>query len=47
MLLATATPIQLHPVELWDLMNILSQKNDSVLGSSIEAGKKYWKQDAQ
>jgi hypothetical protein len=33
MLLATATPIQLYPVELWDLLNILSQKNDSVLGS--------------
>ncbi|MBI9031446.1 DEAD/DEAH box helicase family protein [bacterium] len=33
MLLATATPIQLYPIELWDLLNILSQKNDSVLGS--------------
>lgn len=33
MLLATATPIQMYPVELWDLLNILSQKNDSVLGS--------------
>ncbi|MBW9235081.1 DEAD/DEAH box helicase family protein, partial [Leptospira santarosai] len=32
MLLATATPIQLYPIELWDLMNILSQKTDSVLG---------------
>lgn len=35
MLLATATPIQLYPIELWDLMNILSQKNDSVLGSKF------------
>ncbi|PKM83667.1 MAG: helicase SNF2 [Firmicutes bacterium HGW-Firmicutes-13] len=33
MLLATATPFQLYPIELWDLLNILSQKNDSVLGS--------------
>jgi len=33
MLLATATPVQLYPIELWDLMNILSQNNDSVLGS--------------
>lgn len=33
MLLATATPVQLHPIEAWDLLLILSQKNDSVLGS--------------
>lgn len=33
MLLATATPVQLHPIEAWDLLEILSQKNDSVLGS--------------
>lgn len=39
MLLATATPIQMHPIELWDLMNILSQKNDSVLGSPAS----YWR----
>lgn len=39
MLLATATPIQLHAIELWDLMNILSQKNDSVLGSPAS----YWR----
>lgn len=32
MLLATATPVQLHPVEAWDLLHILSQGNDSVLG---------------
>ena len=32
MLLATATPVQLYPIECWDLLNILSQKNDSVLG---------------
>lgn len=32
MLLATATPVQLYPIECWDLLNILSQKNSSVLG---------------
>jgi len=32
MLLATATPVQLHPVEAWDLLYILSQGNDGVLG---------------
>lgn len=39
MLLATATPIQLYPLELWDLMNVLAQKNDSVLGSLSS----YWR----
>ena len=32
MLLATATPVQLHPMELWDLLNILSVSNPQVLG---------------
>ena len=32
MLLATATPIQLHPMELWDLLAILSVNNTQVLG---------------
>jgi hypothetical protein len=32
MLLATATPVQLHPVEAWDLLHVLSHGNDSVLG---------------
>lgn len=32
-LLATATPIQLHPMELWDLLYILSVNNPQVLGS--------------
>lgn len=32
MLLATATPVQLHPVEAWDLLRILSQGNEGVLG---------------
>lgn len=32
MLLATATPVQLHPVEAWDLLHTLAQGNDGVLG---------------
>ena len=34
MILATATPVQLHPLEAWDLLFILSQGNDGVLGGS-------------
>ncbi|HEY8805781.1 MAG TPA: phospholipase D-like domain-containing anti-phage protein, partial [Clostridium sp.] len=33
MLIATATPVQLHPIEAWDLLNILSQGSDGVLGN--------------
>lgn len=40
MLLATATPIQMYPIELWDLMNILSQKNHSVLGNKFSRWRK-------
>lgn len=43
MLLATATPIQMYPIELWDLLNILSQKNDSVLGSPSSNWRKLTK----
>ena len=32
MLLATATPVQLHPVEAWDLLHTLSHGHDGVLG---------------
>ena len=32
MLLATATPVQLHPVEAWDLLHTLSHGSESVLG---------------
>ncbi len=35
MILATATPVQLHPVELWDLLNVLAVNNDQVLGSAF------------
>lgn len=37
MLLATATPVQLYPIECWDLLNILSQKNSSVLGDKYSS----------
>ncbi len=36
MLLATATPVQLHPVEAWDLLHILSHGNDGVLGGQTQ-----------
>jgi hypothetical protein len=33
LLLATATPVQLRPVEAWDLLDVLSRGDDSVLGN--------------
>ena len=33
MLLATATPVQIHLIEAWDLLKILAQGNDMVLGT--------------
>lgn len=39
MLLATATPVQLYKIEAFDLLNILSQANGSVLGD----GASYWR----
>lgn len=41
MLLATATPVQLHPVEAWDLLRILSQGNDGVLGGWTQTSPWY------
>jgi len=41
MLLATATPVQLHPIEAWDLLNILAQGSDSVLGNSFSMWRRY------
>lgn len=40
MLLATATPVQMYPIEAWDLLNILSQKNNAVLGSDLSKWRK-------
>lgn len=39
MLLATATPVQLYKIEAFDLLNILSQANASVLGDKGS----YWR----
>jgi len=33
MLLATATPVQLYPIEAWDLLNILAFGSESVFGN--------------
>jgi hypothetical protein len=35
LLLATATPVQIHPVEAWDLLNALAEKGENVLGNSV------------
>lgn len=40
MLLATATPVQLHPIEAWDLLAILSAGNDAVLGNDWSEWRK-------
>lgn len=42
MLLATATPVQIHPIEAWDLLHILSQGNEFVLGDYLSR----WQQEA-
>ena len=34
LLLATATPVQLHPIEAFDLLTVLAQGNDQVLGNA-------------
>ena len=34
LLLATATPVQLHPIEAFDLLTVLAQGNDQVLGDA-------------
>jgi len=33
LLLATATPVQLHPIEAWDLLDVLGRGDESVLGN--------------
>ncbi|MBN2091335.1 DEAD/DEAH box helicase family protein, partial [candidate division KSB1 bacterium] len=35
LLLATATPVQMYPVEAWDLLNGLGYRNDFVLGNQF------------
>lgn len=34
MILATATPVQMYPIEAWDLVNILALNNEAVLGNA-------------
>jgi hypothetical protein len=41
MLLATATPVQLHPIEAWDLLSILSNGNEGVLGGKTGTSRWY------
>ena len=43
MLLATATPVQIHPIEAWDLLSILARGNDFVLGDQFS----LWQQSQQ
>lgn len=40
MLLATATPVQLYPVEAWDLLNVLAVENEHVLGNAWSLWRK-------
>ncbi|MBM7867404.1 hypothetical protein JOC69_002310 [Heliobacterium gestii] len=35
MLLGTATPVQIHPIEAWDLLRVLSIGNEFVLGNQV------------
>lgn len=42
-LLATATPVQLRPVEAWDLLDILSRGDESVLGNTTS----FWRRPAE
>ena len=34
LLLATATPVQMHPIEAWDLLDALARGSEAVLGST-------------
>jgi superfamily II DNA or RNA helicase len=40
MMIGTATPVQLDPIEAWDLLNILSQGNDIVFGDNWSKWRK-------
>jgi len=40
MMIGTATPVQLDPIEAWDLLNILSQGNNIVFGDSWSKWRK-------
>jgi superfamily II DNA or RNA helicase len=40
LLLATATPVQLYPIEAYDLLDILSRGNDHVLGNEFSVWRR-------
>jgi hypothetical protein len=40
LLLATATPVQIHPIEAFDLMRVLAEGNESVLGNAMSMWRK-------
>ncbi|MCI0428426.1 MAG: phospholipase D-like domain-containing protein [Nitrospiraceae bacterium] len=40
MLLATATPVQLRPIEAWDLLDVLSRGSEAVLGGAWSLWRK-------
>jgi hypothetical protein len=40
LLLATATPVQLYPIEAWDLVDTLARNNESVLGNGWSKWRK-------
>lgn len=42
LLLATATPVQLHPVEAWDHLRILAEGTSSVLGAPYQTSP-WWR----
>lgn len=43
LLLATATPVQMNPLEAWDLLDILSRDNDFVLGNPFS----HWRRSKE
>lgn len=43
LLLATATPVQLRPVEAWDLLDVLARGSDAVLGNAYSR----WRQPSE
>jgi len=40
LLLATATPVQLHPIEIWDLLSALARGNKKVYGNDYSKWRK-------
>ena len=40
-LIGTATPVQLHPIEAWDLLNLISWSKNELLGSATSLWRSY------